>query len=69
MLAGKTTTIRMLSGLFLPTSGNATLYGKSILYEMDEIREITGVCPQHDILWNEVIILFLKICLITLSSF
>lgn len=44
----------MLSGLFLPTSGTANIYEKSIIYEMDEIRAITGVCPQHDILWNEV---------------
>lgn len=52
--AGKTTTIRILSGLFSPTSGDATIFGRSVLTDMDEIRRFTGVCPQHDILWNEL---------------
>src|SRR5689334_9927413 len=44
----------MLTGLFSPTSGDALIFGKSILTDMDEIRRFTGVCPQHDILWNEL---------------
>ena len=23
-------------------------------YEMDEIRKLTGICPQHDVLFNEL---------------
>lgn len=52
--AGKTTTINILTGLFLPTSGDAFIYGRSILTEMNEIRQSMGVCPQHDILWDEM---------------
>lgn len=52
--AGKTTTVSMMTGLFEPTFGDATIYGHSIVSEMDDIRRIMGVCPQHDILWNEL---------------
>lgn len=44
--AGKTTTINMLIGMFPPTSGDAIIFGNSILDGMDEIRKIMGVCPQ-----------------------
>ena len=44
----------MMTGLFHPTSGAGFIYGKSIKTQMDEIRRFTGVCPQHDILWNEL---------------
>jgi energy-coupling factor transporter ATP-binding protein EcfA2 len=46
---GKTTTINMLTGLLPPdyfSSGDASIYGHSVLYEMDEIRYSMGVCPQ-----------------------
>jgi len=49
--AGKTTTISILTGLFPLTSGNAHVFGKSVSTEMDEIRKMLGVCPQHDILF------------------
>jgi len=52
--AGKTTTISMLTGLFSPTSGDATIFGHSVVEDMDSVRAITGVCPQHDILWREL---------------
>ena len=52
--AGKTTTINILTGLFPPTSGDAFIYGRSILTEMNEIRAMMGVCPQHDILWDDM---------------
>lgn len=52
--AGKTTTINILTGLFPPTSGEAYIYGRSIHTEMNDIRRSMGVCPQHDILWNEM---------------
>ena len=37
---GKTTTINMLTGLLPPdaTSGDATIYGSSVLQNMDNIR-------------------------------
>ena len=50
--AGKSTTIGMLTGLFLPTDGDAFIFGNSITTSMDQIRESMGVCPQHDVLWD-----------------
>ncbi|KAM0948803.1 putative ABC transporter, AAA+ ATPase domain, ABC transporter A [Dioscorea sansibarensis] len=52
--AGKSTTISMLIGLLPPTSGDALFFGKNIRTDMDEIREMLGVCPQNDILFPEL---------------
>ncbi|KAK7285619.1 hypothetical protein RJT34_20395 [Clitoria ternatea] len=52
--AGKSTTISMLVGLIPPTSGDALVFGKNIVSDMDEIRKVLGVCPQHDILFDEL---------------
>jgi ABC-type multidrug transport system ATPase subunit len=35
----------MLTGLFEPTKGKASVYGIDIFEEMDEMRKILGVCP------------------------
>ena len=52
--AGKTTTINMLTGMLPITSGDAYVFGHSAKYDMDSIREIMGICPQHDILWDQL---------------
>jgi len=52
--AGKTTTINILTGLFPSSSGEAYIYGRNVRTEMNEIRHSMGVCPQHDILWDEM---------------
>lgn len=52
--AGKSTTISMLVGLLAPTSGDALVFGRSILTDMDDIRKNLGVCPQYDILFPEL---------------
>ena len=52
--AGKSTLFNQLTGLLKPTHGDALVLGKSIKYQMDEIRSLIGVCPQHDILWDEL---------------
>lgn len=46
--------IGMLTGLLPPSSGDATVFGHSITTEMNEIRKVMGVCPQHDILWKQL---------------
>jgi ATP-binding cassette subfamily A (ABC1) protein 3 len=43
--AGKTTTISMLTGLFEPSKGKASVYNIDIFEEMDDMRKILGVCP------------------------
>ncbi|KAJ7376779.1 hypothetical protein OS493_032513 [Desmophyllum pertusum] len=52
--AGKTTTISMLTGLFPPSSGSADINGKSIITDMDSIRESLGLCPQHNVLFDRL---------------
>ena len=45
--AGKTTTIKMLSCLTLPSSGDATLLGKSIISSPAEVKSTLGISPQE----------------------
>ncbi|MER2038763.1 MAG: ABC transporter A family member [Solibacillus sp.] len=45
--AGKTTLIKMLSCLTKPTSGDATLLGKSITKEPEQVRTAIAVSPQE----------------------
>ncbi|RHZ01207.1 hypothetical protein DYB26_007813, partial [Aphanomyces astaci] len=52
--AGKSTTISMLTGLYPPSGGDATVFGKSIRTHMDELRGSMGVCPQHDVLYDDL---------------
>jgi len=55
--AGKSTTISMLTGLIAPdmfSGGNASVYGHSISSEMHKIRKSMGVCPQHDVLFDNL---------------
>jgi ABC-type multidrug transport system ATPase subunit len=49
--AGKSTTISMLTGLYPPTSGTATLYDQDLATQMVKVRQLMGVCPQHDVIW------------------
>ncbi|KAB5524858.1 hypothetical protein DKX38_022607 [Salix brachista] len=52
--AGKTTTINCLTGITPVTGGDALAYGHSVrsTVGMSGIRQIIGVCPQFDILWD-----------------
>ena len=45
-----------MTGLFPLTSGSAKLFGKDVNNpnDMASIQSLSGVCPQHDILWNEL---------------
>ncbi|XP_031735233.1 retinal-specific phospholipid-transporting ATPase ABCA4-like isoform X1 [Anarrhichthys ocellatus] len=52
--AGKTTTMSILTGMFPPTLGTATIYGKDIRTDMDNIRLSLGMCPQYNILFQHM---------------
>lgn len=46
--------IGVLTGVLNPTSGSAEICDYSIIDEMESIRKIMGVCPQFDILWDDL---------------
>ncbi|XP_056298859.1 phospholipid-transporting ATPase ABCA1-like [Pseudoliparis swirei] len=52
--AGKTTTMSILTGMFPPTSGTALINGYDILTDMDSIRKYLGMCPQHNVLFDNM---------------
>ncbi|XP_056465788.1 phospholipid-transporting ATPase ABCA3 [Gadus chalcogrammus] len=52
--AGKTTTLSMLTGLYPPTSGRAYINGYDICQDMALIRQSLGLCPQHDVLFDNL---------------
>lgn len=45
-----------VSGVLPASGGDALIYNQSISSEggLDAIRPIMGVCPQFDVLWNEL---------------
>ena len=51
--AGKSTTIKMMCGLSVPTDGDVEMWGRSARYSMDSVRQTTGIgwCPQHSCLF------------------
>ncbi|KAL4488936.1 hypothetical protein ABPG72_005723 [Tetrahymena utriculariae] len=52
--AGKTSTISMLTGIYEMTDGEAVALGKDVESQMEEIRTFMGVCPQYDILFDDL---------------
>ncbi|KAI2474243.1 ATP binding cassette (ABC) protein subfamily A member [Diabrotica virgifera virgifera] len=54
--AGKTTLFNILTGLTAPSAGTAYIFGHDVRdpNDMDAIRRMTGVCPQHDILFDNL---------------
>ena len=64
--AGKSTTINMLTGLVLPSTGKMEVGGLAVSENLAQVRRMLGVCPQHDILFDtltarEHLILFAQI--------
>src|SRR5512138_3427607 len=52
--AGKTTTISMLSTLYAPTSGDATIGGRSITKDPMGVKQVIGVVPQELALYEDL---------------
>jgi ABC-type Na+ transport system ATPase subunit NatA len=54
--AGKTSLISILTGIYTPTEGSATLAGFDTTEEPEYAFRSIGVCPQFDILWADLTI-------------
>ncbi|XP_013772633.2 ATP-binding cassette sub-family A member 3-like [Limulus polyphemus] len=54
--AGKTTTMNMLTGLFPPSKGTASVNGYDILIDTKKARQSLGLCPQHNVLYDDLTI-------------
>ena len=54
--SGKTTTIRMLCGLLIPSSGEGTCLGYDILHETRQIKRHVGYMTQRFSLWEDLTI-------------
>ena len=52
--AGKTTFASMLTGLYIPTSGHLNVDGIDAIKNPEEARKKMGLCPQHDVLYDEL---------------
>ena len=52
--SGKTTTINMLSGLSIPTSGEVRVMGYEVRRHAREVRQILGAVPQETALYEEL---------------
>ncbi|XP_076264015.1 ATP binding cassette subfamily A member 3 isoform X2 [Rhynchophorus ferrugineus] len=52
--AGKTTTMSMLTGMFPPTGGTALVNGYDIRTDIDGVRNSLGLCPQHNIIFDDL---------------
>ncbi|XP_075831678.1 phospholipid-transporting ATPase ABCA7 isoform X4 [Microtus pennsylvanicus] len=50
--AGKTTTLSILSGLFPPSGGSASILGYDVQTNMAAIRPHLGICPQYNVLFD-----------------
>ncbi|PAV67129.1 hypothetical protein WR25_05147 [Diploscapter pachys] len=50
--AGKSTTFGIVSGIIRPTHGTVYIDGFDIRKSLARIRKITGLCPQHNILFD-----------------
>jgi len=52
--AGKTTTISMLTGLLMPSAGDATIDGYSVAKQPNQVKEVIGIVPQEIALYPTI---------------
>jgi ABC-2 type transport system ATP-binding protein len=52
--SGKTTTINMISGLSVPTSGEVRVMGNDVRHNARQVRQILGSVPQETALYEEL---------------
>jgi ATP-binding cassette subfamily A (ABC1) protein 3 len=52
--AGKTTLFNMLTGMLPVSKGDCFIYDYSIVSESSSARRNIGMCPQHNILWDDL---------------
>src|SRR6266571_4516288 len=52
--SGKTTTINMISGLSVPTSGEVCVMGYDVRRQARQVRQILGLVPQETALYEEL---------------
>ena len=44
----------VLTGMFSPTSGTASINGHDITEDMGGVRSSLGLCPQHNMLFEDL---------------
>ncbi|XP_035710292.1 ATP-binding cassette sub-family A member 3-like [Folsomia candida] len=52
--AGKTTAIACCTGVMSPTSGSVIINGVDIVKNPDAVRSQVGLCPQHNLLFDDL---------------
>jgi len=52
--SGKTTTINMVSGLSVPTSGEVRVLGHDVRHNVQRIHQLLGAVPQETALYEEL---------------
>jgi ABC-type multidrug transport system ATPase subunit len=52
--AGKSTMINILTGNISPSFGTAEINNTDIILDQNAFEQLIGLCPQHDILWEEL---------------
>src|SRR5258708_8686340 len=52
--SGKTTTINMISGLSVPTSGEVRVMGYAVRHQARQVRRLLGSIPQETALYAEL---------------
>jgi ABC-2 type transport system ATP-binding protein len=54
--AGKSTLMKILTGYIPPTSGDASVYGHNVLFDVEEVKKIVGYLPEQNPLYTDMYI-------------